>query len=528
MILRPPREPRFVSWLLAAAWMALLYYSIPRTPEIRRAIAELWGRQAFTYIVSGFGILCAGIALGFLRRHRVLFPFHRRLGVLVVLVSFLAGAFHLAASSAEEAMHFIQYGVLYGLVLRALLHRARDGAVFVLAWLWCMIAGAVDEWIQWAVPGRYWDFRDLVLNGVSALFGLAFFTLGTRPVYLEAGFDPFTLRRACRAGLGLVLLLAASYSNTPAVTRWFAERFPAFAESSRGWDEMAEYGHLFHDPACGRFRSRLSPEKLAATDLARAAEAAALLPATDPLNLDLYRAFIERDHTPLSDPFLHEVRVHLYRRDKYLIREFMPALNDRRQAATTAWCEHLILQARHPESIAARTPPWTTAEAAGLELDSYQDGYESRPLAGDGESTPVSSGARTNLVVWVPPGAGPAELEAGHTARRDDALRAWRAMRSGADWASHRQAALTALGETLILETYFRETMGHYPVRLDDYWRRMLVRDSPPPAEYESPVSASLITCATRRQVLAALGAVALMLLILHQRLARNISGRSG
>ena len=506
----------------------MLYYTIPRTPDIRRAIVRDWGREGFTYMVAGFGLVCALAAAGFLIRHRAHFPARRIAGVLVVLAAFVAGAFHLAAKSAEEAMHFVQYGVLYALVLRALLHRMRDGGVFVLAWLVCVIAGALDEWIQWAVPGRYWDFRDLVLNGVSALFGLAFFTLGPRPVYLDSAFSAATLRRVCQAGLVLVLLLAVSYSNTPAATRAFVERFPVFAEASRGWDEMAEYGHLYRDPDCGVFRSRLAPDQLAATDRARAVEAAALLPASDVINLDVYREFIEKSHTPVTDPFLHELRVHLFRRDKYLVHEFMPVFNQSRAAATTALGEHLMLVARHPALLAERSAPLSGDVLVGLRRDAYSDAYESRPAGAEGEPVHVTSGDRTNLVVRVPAEASDETLFAGHLARRDSARSEWEALRGGTAREKFLRAAHTVWCETRILEKYFPETMARYPARLDDYWRRMLQRDSPPPAEYESPVSASLITSISRRGVLGILAGVAALLLLVHHRAGRNISRRIG
>lgn len=506
----------------------MLYYTIPRTPDIRRVIVRDWGRESFTYMVAGFGLVCALVAARFLVRHRSHFPALRIAGVLVVLTAFVAGAFHLAAKSAEEAMHFVQYGVLYGLVLRALLHRMRDGGVFILAWLVCAIAGALDEWIQWAVPGRYWDFRDLVLNGVSALFGLAFFTLGPRPVFLGSAFAAITVRRICRAGLVLVLILAVSYSNTPAATRAMVERFPMFAEASRGWDEMAEYGHLYRDPDCGVFRSRLAPDQLAATDRARAAEAAARLPVTDVINLDVYREFIEKTHTPLSDPFLHELRVHLFRRDKYLVHEFMPVFNQIRAAATTALCEHLILSARHPGLLAARSAAPPDDVLAGLRRDAYGDDYESRPAGPEGVPVHVTSGDRTNLVVRVPEGASDETLFAGHLARRDAARYEWEALRRGDAREKFIRAAHTAWCETRILEKYFPETMARYPARLDDYWRRMLQRESPPPAEYESPVSASLITSVSRRGVLRILAGVAALLVLIHHRAGRNISRRIG
>jgi len=79
---------------------------------------------------------------------------------------------------------------------------------------------------------------------------------------------------------------------------------------------MAEYCYRYYDDETGIFRSRTSPQELQQTDRQHAASAAALL---DELPaLDDYREFLNR-HTPFNDPFLHEARVHLNRRDYYLM-----------------------------------------------------------------------------------------------------------------------------------------------------------------------------------------------------------------
>ena len=78
---------------------------------------------------------------------------------------------------------------------------------------------------------------------------------------------------------------------------------------------MAEYGYRYNDESIGLFRSRFSPEELRKVEVERAIEAAGKLD-TSPL-LEDYKEFITR-YSPITDPFLHELRVHLNRRDFYL------------------------------------------------------------------------------------------------------------------------------------------------------------------------------------------------------------------
>jgi len=77
---------------------------------------------------------------------------------------------------------------------------------------------------------------------------------------------------------------------------------------------MLEYGHLYEASGIGRFRSRFSPVELARTDGVRGAEAGPILGRSSE---DDYERFLD-EYTPITDPFLHEARVHLFRRDRYL------------------------------------------------------------------------------------------------------------------------------------------------------------------------------------------------------------------
>lgn len=72
-----------------------------------------------------------------------------------------------------ERIHFVEYGVLALLFFRA--WRARQDAAALLApVLACIIVAVLDEWLQWFVPGRVGEFKDVALDTVAVGCGLLF------------------------------------------------------------------------------------------------------------------------------------------------------------------------------------------------------------------------------------------------------------------------------------------------------------------------------------------------------------------
>ena len=68
------------------------------------------------------------------------------------------------ARTPIEGLHFIQYGVLGLLAYRALSHRTHDLGVYLSATLIATIVGIIDEAVQWILPNRVWDIRDILFN----------------------------------------------------------------------------------------------------------------------------------------------------------------------------------------------------------------------------------------------------------------------------------------------------------------------------------------------------------------------------
>ena len=69
-----------------------------------------------------------------------------------------------------ERVHFIQYGLLGLLVSRA--YKISSFKMLLVSSLLIVSVGLVDEIIQWYLPNRYGDIRDVVMNSLGGVSGL--------------------------------------------------------------------------------------------------------------------------------------------------------------------------------------------------------------------------------------------------------------------------------------------------------------------------------------------------------------------
>ena len=155
-----------------------------------RAVAEwLRDRDLITETMWAIFAAAAGAVLLFVVRQRP------RWLELAVLAGF--GAVYLLAilplmGRPEEALHFVQYGVVGGLFYAALAERGgrpaaradaapgaprpwvgRPGAAALVAFLLTAGAGWIDEGIQHLLPERVYDLRDVGFNAAAGALAIA-------------------------------------------------------------------------------------------------------------------------------------------------------------------------------------------------------------------------------------------------------------------------------------------------------------------------------------------------------------------
>jgi len=251
-------------------------------------------------LLAGFGIAAGGaLLLAVLRIRERRGARYAALALAVALAAGLLGLFRtgLAEVDAVERIHVLAYGLLAFLFARAFAPR-RDLSSYLLAFLATALFGILDEWVQWLVPTRVGDIRDVGLNAGAALPGLLL-AWSAAPGAAERRMAPRSRRLVSLAAAVALLALAGFY-------------------------DAAHLGHDLDSPGLGSFRSWHAPGELAAVSAERA---------------ELWRERPPGRPAPLSreDYFLTEGTWRVTARNAALERGDL----------TAAWLENLLLEAHY-------------------------------------------------------------------------------------------------------------------------------------------------------------------------------------
>jgi hypothetical protein len=280
-----------------------------------------------------------------------------------VAAIFVVYTIKLGKRNPEEAIHFIQYGVLGVFVYRALTHRLQDVSVYFAATIICAMIGTIDELIQWMTPNRHWGLRDIWINFFAAALVQIAIARGVRPKFVGNRPARPNLRFLLRLTIAAIMLFWVSLLNTPGRIAWYAERIPWLAFLKHNDSVMLEYGYLYNHRDTGVFRSRFSLKELESTDRKRGKEAAEILDRYRDRNA--YSEFL-KIYTPMSDPFVHEARVHLYGRD-FHFAEATEHKDDPKKYAkhlTIAFRENRIMEKYFSKTLRCSMYVWTADESA--------------------------------------------------------------------------------------------------------------------------------------------------------------------
>lgn len=406
MATEPPADARSRAearaWVGLALTTAAIYATIPLARAIQRLVTAHADRRVFAWTVVAVVVVAAMalyVSLGRSRSHDL----PRRAAWLgAVAAAYVWLALELRAAP-EESVHLLEYGVLSLVALRAISFRVPDRSAHIAAALIAVLAGTIDEVTQWLIPGRYFDFRDVAINAVGGTLIQIAIAWGVAPRSLAA--------RASSRSLALVLRLLAldlavltmCVVNSPARVDWYAARVPGLGFLRGTGDVMCEFGYRFESGDLVAY-SRFDRARLRDEDERRAGEAAAIV---DAYREDIcYDEFLAR-YGPGTDPFLHELRVHLFRRDRYLM--IGRALGEEQAEArdnhlAIALGETRVLEEYFPASYGLSSYRLGRDDEALLARAPGGGGYESEVSRGlvtrVGEGGLVSGLAGMALVAW--------------------------------------------------------------------------------------------------------------------------------
>ena len=339
---------RFVIAMAASAGLIL---SAPFIRDIRDWIRAQFPGHFVLVVGSAVALaITAAIVVALVRiRDRRGLRYGAIAAALVLGVSYaLWNAQGVADVDAVEQFHFVEYGLVTLLFYRAW-RPLGDASVLILPLLAGLIVGTLEEWLQWFIPGRIGDMRDVFLNGAAIVSGLLFSLGLDPPERVSPLFGPVSLRRM---GLTAVVLIVV---------------FTAFVHT-------VHLGREIVDPDAGRFRSRYDTATLTSIGQERLGE--------------------WKTNPPLNRP------ERLAREDQYMSEGLLHVqLRNRQWTANNfiaAWHENLILEKYYapvldtPSYVSKTGHRWPDAQRADAQqrvaaaADSNAQAYESLADAGEG------------------------------------------------------------------------------------------------------------------------------------------------
>jgi hypothetical protein len=146
---------------LSLAWLLLLT-SVPLLSlygrDLQQLVAQYYSSRQLGWLIGAMLLLLTLAALAYLRHYN---PTRGWRHALWIVPLFIIAPWFL--SIVEERVHFILFG-LFGFFTLLLFPARRAYAL-------CLLLGVADESLQWALPDRVGDWRDVGLNLLAAWGG---------------------------------------------------------------------------------------------------------------------------------------------------------------------------------------------------------------------------------------------------------------------------------------------------------------------------------------------------------------------
>ena len=363
----------YLSWLWVILCSVAIFVTIPIARTIQKYISSSWGRKSFIYFVL-FVLLLGFFGLFYLLISKLKIRSGKNYVWLFVVTGLYVYFTLKLWDIPEEAIHFLEYGLLSFFLYKALIHHIKDKSIYFTATFFGILIGTFDEIIQWAIPQRVWNFDDVWLNGLSVgLFQLAIWKV-VRPKILSEKFNAKSLKILTSISALCLIILGLCVSNTPQRVSAYTAKIPWLSFLQKE-EPMSEFGYKYKDSEVGIFYSRLSPTRLKKTDELMGKAYAQIL--NESATKD-YQQFL-REYNPIVNSFLHECRIHVFRRDRYFKRANRASnLNTKRNYYFIAYKENLILQKYFTQTIENSIYHWgdSQIEKSGVIIEKEKS-YES-------------------------------------------------------------------------------------------------------------------------------------------------------
>lgn len=174
--MKKQRIKKIKDWGILFFYTLFLYISLPVMPG-------LWGK--FVRYSGNFASYSAAFILGLIGLFIIFYLISKRKDIRNFMwLLILASAYAWGLSRLKlpiERIHFIEYGLLGLLVFRALSHNIRGKSLYLWSGITVFCLGFLDEGIQYVLPNRVYETKDVIVNGIAGILGLLVIGLCLQP-----------------------------------------------------------------------------------------------------------------------------------------------------------------------------------------------------------------------------------------------------------------------------------------------------------------------------------------------------------
>ncbi len=158
------------AWVSVGIMMFVIIISLPLAPVLWKAGLKTFG-PIFNSIGYGiFGGILVGLALHMVR-DRSGFGALRPLSLFGLAIVYLFLLRYLCRYPADR-IHFVEYGLLAYLAYRPFRIDFSNTKAYIFGFLVATGFGVLDEGIQYLLPNRVFEMRDVVTNAAACVLGL--------------------------------------------------------------------------------------------------------------------------------------------------------------------------------------------------------------------------------------------------------------------------------------------------------------------------------------------------------------------
>jgi len=209
---------------------------------MQKLVYDSVGKEAFTYSVLLVVCLCMATAL-------FKFPVKRASQYAWL---FICGGVYIYSTlqlgkCPEEAIHFVEYGLLSYFFFSALSVRVRDWTIYITVILFAAFVGTFDEFIQWLMPGRKWDYGDVGLNAFSSGIFMVAVWKGIRPEIISGPVKRFSLKILAGILAADLIFFGLCLANTPDMVKRYTSVFESLSWL-RDEEPMTKPGFFWDSP----------------------------------------------------------------------------------------------------------------------------------------------------------------------------------------------------------------------------------------------------------------------------------------